>query len=263
MSPKNNYDDEALARALQIEYEREYRRRSMQQHLDSNEITANSRGSSSRNTNRVPTTNAPLPPPPIAIPSAPLSNSFYDEDDDRNTELLNNVVGTHRGITTSTTPQTFPRPSFIMAEDRFGSVEISDEEYARRLEVEMLEEERRRNQRKQHLQQQRDSYRAASSMNRGSNNVNRVSTMLFRVPAVGMSPLASTTNIFVVSWMTIHQSSLLCTSSILIVSPNQSIIINLSILVGISTSTTQSKQQFIVFPNPDGKYSSGYLSPTS
>ena len=105
MTPKNNYDDEALARALQIEYEREYRRRSMQQHLDTNELTANTRGSSSRNTNRVPT-NAPLPPPPIAIPSAPLSNSFYDEDDDRNNELLNNVVGTHRGITTTTPPPT-------------------------------------------------------------------------------------------------------------------------------------------------------------
>ena len=50
---------------------------------------------------------------------------------------------------------------------------MSDQEYARQLEREMVEEERRRSQRKQHLQQQRDSYRAAS-MNRGSNTVNRV-----------------------------------------------------------------------------------------
>ena len=42
---------------------------------------------------------------------------------------------------------------------------------------EMIEEERRRNQRKQHLQQQRDSYRAASSMNRASQNVPRVSSI--------------------------------------------------------------------------------------
>ena len=173
MSPKNNYDDEALARALQIEYEREYRRRSMQQHLDANEYAASSRGSTARNNSHVPAI-TPLPPPPIAVPSAPLSNSFYDDED--SSDLLNNVVGNHRGITTAA-PQTFPRPSFVMAEDRFGNVELSDEEYARKLELEMIEEERRRNQRKQHLQQQRDSYRAASSMNRASQNVPRVSSI--------------------------------------------------------------------------------------
>jgi hypothetical protein len=180
MSPKNNYDDEALARALQIEYEREYRRRSMQQHLDVNEIGPSTRGSSTRNTSHVPAV-TPLPPPPMGIPSAPLSNSFYEDDFDGN-ETLNNVVGSHRGIPATVQPS-FPRSSFIMAEDRFGNVEFSDEEHARKLEQDMIDEERRRKQRKQHLQQQRDSYRATSSMNRGSNNVNTVSdAIMFRVP---------------------------------------------------------------------------------
>jgi hypothetical protein len=187
MSPKNNYDDEALARALQIEYEREYRRRSMQQHLEVNEFKTSTHGSSNTKANHVPAT-VPLPPPPIAIPSAPLSSSFYSDTDDNN-EQLNNIVGSHRGIPTATQPA-FPRSSFIMAEDRFGNVELSDEEHARKLESDMLEEERLRNQRKQHLQQQRDSYRAASSMNRGSNNFNRVSyAMLFRVPLLAVETL--------------------------------------------------------------------------
>ena len=182
MPPKNNYDDEALARALQIEYEREYRRRSMQQHLDVNEFNTNARGSTNRNT-----ASAPLPPPPITVPSAPLSSSFYEDADD-NHELLNNVVGSHRGISATSPQPAFPRSSFIMAEDRFGNVELSDEDHARKLEQEMIEEERRRNQRKQHLQQQRDSYRAASSLNRVSNNANMVSKRDGRVqvPPVGI-----------------------------------------------------------------------------
>lgn len=174
MTPKHNYDDEALARALQIEYEREYRRRSMQQHLEVTEYDANE--------SRVPACE-PLPPPPItiAIPSAPLSSSFY-EDNDGN-ELLNNTVGSHRGTPNTAQPAFPPKPSFMMAEDRFGNVELSDEEYAFKLEQDMIEEERRRNQRKQHLQNQRDSYRAASSTNRGSNNVSRVSKpIMFRAP---------------------------------------------------------------------------------
>jgi hypothetical protein len=109
----------------------------------------------------------------MGIPSAPLSNSFFEDDFDGN-ETLNNVVGSHRGIPATVQPS-FPRSSFIMAEDRFGNVEFSDEEHARKLEQDMIDEERRRKQRKQHLQQQRDSYRATSSMNRGSNNVNTVS----------------------------------------------------------------------------------------
>ena len=173
MPPTNSYNDEALARALQIEYEREYRRRSMQQHLDVPDNHASSRAST---THRAPASTTQLPPPPIPIPSAPLSNSFYEEEEeegnfDGNSERMNNqAVGAHRGAAPAAA---FPSSSFIMAEDRFGNVEMSDQEYARQLEREMVEEERRRSQRKQHLQQQRDSYRAAS-MNRGSNTVNRV-----------------------------------------------------------------------------------------
>jgi hypothetical protein len=171
MPPTNSYNDEALARALQIEYEREYRRRSMQQHLDVPDNRASSRAST---THRAPASTTQLPPPPIPIPSAPLSNSFYEEEEEGNfdgiSERMNNhAVGTHRGAAPAAA---FPSSSFIMAEDRFGNVEMSDQEYARQLEREMIEEERRRSQRKQHLQQQRDSYRAAS-MNRGSNTVNR------------------------------------------------------------------------------------------
>jgi hypothetical protein len=162
MSPSKNYDDEALARALQIEYEREYRRRSMQRHLDVDGPTIGTDRSMNRNTNYDPSS-PPNPPPTLVLPSAPLSSYFYD--DSGNNELSHNVVGAHRGTTATT---------------QLGNVGMSDATYAQALEQEMIEEESRRKQRKQHLQQQRDSFRATSGgMNRGSNYVTRVSTIRF------------------------------------------------------------------------------------
>ena len=159
MSRGNNYDDEALARALQIEYEREYRRRSMHQHLSVN-------GGSERNMRNsvTPTVGAPIRPPPAFAPSAPVDNRYigHEEEEpyfDRNDSDL---IGTHRGAASGAVPH----HSFTLADDdAFGSVEISDETFARQLEQEMREEELLRNQRKLHLQQQRDSFRAS---NRGA-----------------------------------------------------------------------------------------------
>jgi hypothetical protein len=169
MTRGNNYDDEALARALQIEYEKEYRRRSMQQHLSIN-------GGSERSSRNpvAPTTapTAPLRPPPPFAPSAPIDNIYIEEDTPYLDRSDLHRLGSHRGaagLGTAATPTgsvTVPRHSFTVADDdAFGSVEISDEAFARQLEQELMQEELLRNQRKQHLQQQRDSYRAS---NRGT-----------------------------------------------------------------------------------------------
>jgi hypothetical protein len=141
MSHNNNYDDEALARALQIEYEREYRRRSMQQHLN---VSGSGAGT-------------PIRAPAPFAPSAPLENSYYDDEPFNGGRAVG--IGSHRG-----------KASTGAADESFGSVEISDEAFARQLERETIEEERRRKERKQHLQQQRDSYRVSSSSNRGTND---------------------------------------------------------------------------------------------
>jgi hypothetical protein len=167
MSRGNNYDDEALARALQIEYEKEYRRRSMHQHLSVN-------GGSARNSVRNPVPSVPsVRPPPLFVPSAPIDNIYIEDDDPYFDRSDVQRVGSHRGATAGTTAATptgsivVPHHSFTLADDdAFGSVEISDEAFARQIEQELIQEELLRNQRKQHLQQQRDSYRAS---NRGTN----------------------------------------------------------------------------------------------
>lgn len=172
--PPTSYNDEALARALQIEYEREYRRRSMQQHINTDvATTGHNDNRNGRQHHRNTSASAPvLPPPPIIIPSAPYE--FSNDVDDR--AQHNNVIGSHRGIATN--QSSIPPSSFIMAEDAFGggtNVELSDAAYARQLELEMREEERR--QRKHHLQKQRDSYRASvGSTSRETNNIARTST---------------------------------------------------------------------------------------
>jgi hypothetical protein len=180
MAPTNNYDDEALARALQIEYEREYRRRSMQQHLNVSGTTANTNRNTIPSDNGTINTTASLPPHPTVVPSAPLAENYYDNGDDDDHPIYNSV-GSHRGI--ASTQQSVPRTSFVTTEDAFGGVEMSDATYASQLQRQSLIEERRRNERKQHLQQQRDSYRIASgSMNRGTNSVTKVAVSTNMVP---------------------------------------------------------------------------------
>lgn len=147
----NNYDDEALARALQEEYEREYRRRSMQQHLETGSNDAPSR----RTNPIIAGATAPIQvPPPFAV-SSQRGRSYYD--DELPIDNSSNVIGSHRGTAASSSS-----PPFAMAEDVFGSIEISDAAYARQLEQQELAElEIRRSQRKKHLQQQRDVYRSS------------------------------------------------------------------------------------------------------
>lgn len=168
MSRGNNYDDEALARALQIEYEKEYRRRSMHQHL-----AVNGGGNERRSTAAVPSAPVVRPSPPFA-PSAPVDHVFIEEEADAPYYDRSDFhrVGSHRGAAGGTNAATptgsliLPHHSFTVADDdAFGSVEISDETFARQIDQELIQEELLRNQRKQHLQQQRDSYRAS---NRGT-----------------------------------------------------------------------------------------------
>lgn len=170
-SNNNPYDDEALARALQVEYEREYRRRSMQQAIQARSTNNSDQQQQRRRGNAVP---PPPPPQPMIVPSAPYESNYIDNNN-------NNVVGSHRGMastSTSSRQSTIPPTSFVMAEDAFGTssnnIEISDAAYARQLEIEMREEERR--QRKQHLQQQRDSYRASMAGSATTTSTNRDDT---------------------------------------------------------------------------------------
>lgn len=122
------YDDDAtFARALQEEYEKEYRRRSMQQHLGGVGYSASE-------------ISAPLE---SARPTAPMADGVFDKP-------------------FYVAPTAAAEPDYSVHESAHGGVEMSDEEYARIVEREMMEEamETQRKFRKQQLQQQRDSFRA-------------------------------------------------------------------------------------------------------
>ena len=132
-SPSNSYggastsydDDAALAKALQDEYEREYRRRGMRQHLDGLAFD-----------------------PPIA-PSAPYSSGG---DADVFRDPFYSPSGSGNG-----TPDFAFGPSQV-----YHDIEVSDEAYAMQLEQQMVEEALQR-QRQRASEQQRGATRKAPS----------------------------------------------------------------------------------------------------
>jgi hypothetical protein len=170
MTGNNPYDDAALARALQEEYEREYRRRSMQQHLGNSgdyEIPARSRTTSDAPTgaaarSRTPSatrsgSSATVRATSMPPPSAPPADEFFN--DPFYTPVTNDIPPAEL--------------NFVLSGDTFGSVEVSDAAYAKQLEIELRreeEEERLRQIRKQQLQNKRDSFRASRSTTNSSNN---------------------------------------------------------------------------------------------
>lgn len=212
----NPYDDAELARALQEEYEREYRRRSMQQHLSlsgdsgtgtprnaNRDSNRNSNTNSNTNTRSINTarrspTNAFARPPrstqltptaPIASPSS--SSPSHQQQQQQQTDVFEDPFYapnyTLSAASFSSTPPSQHQqqhhqeqgPFYVLSGDSFGSVEVSDAAYARQLEQEMrLQQEQedkeeaeaertRRQARKQHLQDQRDSFRATRSSSFG------------------------------------------------------------------------------------------------
>jgi hypothetical protein len=251
MPSTNNYDDEALARALQIEYEREYRRRSMQQHLNASRATTST--NRTVNHNEVRNIRSSLPPSPMIVPSAPLADN-YNDDDDINQPVYNSV-GSHRGLATRLP---VPQAELVVAESTFGGVEISDAAFASQLDLENLEEERLRNHRKQLLQQQRDSYRATSgSMNRGTKNATKETVSTNIVPN---DRITSTTDMSLAQNVLInHQNT---TTSKIFVEP--SIISSLLLITQDYSNKHYSRNSSLSSQNsPSNAKREAYVQPTS
>jgi hypothetical protein len=147
-------DDEALARALQEEYEREYRRRSMQQHLPPpNHVPRNQRSTRTPAVVAAPPLRASAPPESFLTSTPPaVVVGGVDDDDDA-------IFGK---------PFYFDEPD-IPIDLRFSEeseVEITDEDYARQLDEEFHTEELEFQRQLERVQMQQQQQPCPSSLER-------------------------------------------------------------------------------------------------